>query len=228
MKKIILTLFVCVLTLLSIQAQEVVMEERVSETYPKSIFGQNRTHFVHSYFSLGFILGDTEQSFSNTKFGSGSLGFGIRYKLRLNNTFSTGLETEYRANKIAYSPRSFYDKEKVFLQDWRNAWYVRINLGQRGNHMGKGIDLGVWGALKVFSRFYQKWEVSGEDYKDIEVYQNHLKYMKPFRYGFFGRIFWGHFSLYVSYRYSDALKSRFFYQYYNVPAFNVGLEIGIY
>ncbi len=209
-------------------SQIVLVDKTVEEHYPQKKFGLNRTHFAHAYFKLGFISGDTQQQGVNTKFFSTLLALGVRYKLRINNTFSTGLETEYRISEVYYSVKKPMVKQRYDLQDWKIAWYLRLNFGHRGNHIGKGIDLGVWSALKVYSAFVEKVKATNPDYKYLEVHKKNLSYIEPFYYGFFGRIFYGNLALFVEYRYSDILKNQFFNQYNNIPPLTFGFEVGLH
>ena len=73
--------FILLLLLLPflIQAQTVLLHEKVDTTYRKTNYGVNSKHFLHSYFAFGFLF-DSPQQRDVTKFGAtNNFSIGLRY-----------------------------------------------------------------------------------------------------------------------------------------------------
>jgi hypothetical protein len=208
-------------------AQNVLLSEEVDSTYKVSKVGPNRQHFVHGFFSLGFLLGENEE-LENIKFGSNTFSVGLRYKLRLTNHIATGVDLEYRLSNVFYPTKKPILKEKYAFVDLKYDWYLRLNFGKRGDIIGKYLDLGVWASYMLMTSQYTKSEFKNLDYKYIEQTQKSLKYFNGFNYGLFARFGVNQFALFVEYRYSDIIKSDFKTIYNNIPPWTVGIQIGFH
>jgi hypothetical protein len=209
-------------------SQDVLLSETVDSTYKSSSFGPNSRHFIHVYCNFGFVFGETGQKAVVTKFGSNNIGLGLRYKLKIMNSIATGVDLELNAQNIFYPDHDPVLKEKYNILDIKYAWYARINFGKRGDIMGKFLDFGVWGASTCQSSKFLKTKVENKDYQYLESYQKELKYINTFNYGFLARLGYEQFVIYVQYRYSDFLKQNFHDTYQNIPAWTVGLQIGLH
>ena len=226
MKKNLLILMV--LSSFLIQAQTVLLHENVDTTYQKNIFGVNSKHFIHFYYSFGFIFDPIEES-DVTKFGgSCSSVFGLRYKLRITNHMATGVEVEYQYLTISYPTHKTILKDKYHFKNIKYAWYYRQNLGMRGDIMGKFIDVGIWGASCYYSDTYTKEKGPFENSKNKAYYEEDLNYIEPFNYGFLFRLGINQFVLFSEYTYSDLIRKNNQNQFKTVPRWIVGLQIGFH
>ena len=206
-------------------AQTVLMEEKVDSVYQKTSFGVNGKHFVHMYWSFGFVFGPEQV----TKFGNTNLfGMGVRYKYRLTNHLATGLELETRFLNINYPTHGNIKKDKYVIGDFKYAWYFRTNLGMRGNVMGKFIDVGLYGSNNFFTSTYIKVEEDFDDHEVAVYSKEKLKYLESFNYGLLVRVGWGQFVLFSEYRLSDIFKPNVADLYRDIPRWTVGLQIGLH
>ena len=225
MKKYILIAFVF-LSILA-QAQTVLMEEQVDSIYVKSVFGVNSQHFLHSYFSFGFMFDGYESDV--TKFGgTNNLSIGLRYKYRISNHIATGVEGEYRYSIISFPSHDDVIKDKYHFHEFKYAWYLRFNVGMRGDIMGKFIDLGIYGASLFSSNQYIKTDGNFKNFQQLMYYQKDLNYIESFNYGFLLRVGINQFVIFSEYRYSNMLKEDYTDIFRTVPRWTVGLQIGFH
>ncbi len=208
-------------------AQDVLLSEKVDTSYQVPKFGLNRLHYAHLYFKFGFIAGQNQQ-LEDAKFGSNDFGFGLRYKLKMSNYFATGVDLEYTLTNVFYPTQKPILKEKYIFVNLKYDWYLRLNIGKRGDIIGKYMDFGVWASHIFLTNYYTKVEFKNQDYKHLEQTQSSLKYFDKFNYGFFARLGINQWALFVEYRYSDIIKSGFQTKYNNIPPWTIGFQIGLH
>jgi len=226
MKKILLYIFV--ISSFLAQSQTVLMQEKVDSVYHKRKFGVNSTHFVHPFFTFGFLF-DVSNKRDVTDFGStNSFSFGIRYKLRLTNHFATGVEIEDRMSIIAFPTHKPILKDKYLFFDIKYAWYFRTNLGMRGDIMGKFLDVGIYGSSVFFPSHYTKIEVDNPNYKSLSQYEEDLNYFKSFNYGLILRFGINQFVIFAEYRLNNIIKKKYSEEFRSIPQVTVGLQIGLH
>ena len=96
MKQILLILLITFFSVLSINAQEVVMDIDVEEQY-SSTHGPNMRHYGHIYMGFGLILDfDEEHGAAINPWRSSNFTFGYRYKLKLLSFYAIGLDLNFR------------------------------------------------------------------------------------------------------------------------------------
>jgi len=209
------------------QTQTVLMEEHVDSVYSKTKFGVNSKHFLHSYFSFGFMFDGKESDV--TKFGgTNNLSLGLRYKYRISNSIATGVEAEYKYSTISFPTHAKIQKDKYHFHEFKYAWYLRLNWGMRGDIMGKFIDLGIYGASLFASNQYIKTEGDFKNFQQLTYYQEGLNYIESFNYGFMFRVGINQFVFFSEYRYSDMLNPDYIDIFRTVPRWTVGLQIGFH
>ncbi len=226
LKKLILILFLLIIG--HLEAQTVLMEESVDSVYQKSKFGVNSTHFLHPYFTFGFLF-DSSDDRDVSNFGSSnSFSFGLRYKLRLTNHLATGLELEDRFSTVAFPTHKPILKDKYQFFDIKYAWYFRINVGMRGDVMGKFMDLGIYGSSLFFPQHYIKKEVDNSNYKSLRYYEEDLDYFNDFDYGLLLRFGINQFVIFSEYRLNNIIKETDTKDFRTVPQITVGLQVGLH
>ena len=225
-KKILFVLFL--ITIGSLQAQTVLMQESVDSVYQKNKFGVNSTHFVHTYFTFGFLF-DSSNNKDVTNFGSSnSFSFGLRYKLRLTNHLATGIELEDKFSIVAFPTHQPILKDKYLFFDIKYAWYFRVNIGMRGDVMGKFIDMGIYGSSLFIPQHYIKKEVDNPDYKLLSYYEEDLDYFNHFSYGVLLRIGINQFIIFSEYRLNNIIKEKDSENFRSVPQVTVGLQVSLH
>ena len=219
-------LFFALLILVSIytEAQDVKLEKDVEEQY-KGTKGPNMRHHKHMYFGIGGISGfDEEIGTAINPWKSGQIVIGYRYKLKLLSFYAIGLDMNFKMNQY------YFDDDDVNPLDIDNPlanitgeekhsltnnglgleFYQRINIGKRGNALGKYLDTGFRG----------QWNMTNvEDYVLITdndpfvgktmVVNRRLNYIEAFSYGLSARIGINKFVIYSYYRLSDYFKPEF-------------------
>ncbi|MBN2667654.1 MAG: hypothetical protein JXR60_00365 [Bacteroidales bacterium] len=210
-------------------SQIVLMQEHVDSTYEKHQFGVNQRHYLHLFIGLGFSFGDSHGQGLVTKFGGTSTyDLALRYKLKLNNYFATGIDAGLNGQYVSYPVKDPIEKDKMNITSLKYAWFFRINFGHRGDIMGKFIDLGIWGTNVLDSYLIIEQEVENQDYRIEETYYRHLKIFNPFNYGLVFRMGWNQFAIFAEYRYSEIIKNQYLNQKRLVPEWTVGLQIGLH
>ena len=212
------------------QAQTVLLHQEVDSVYKKTSFGVNSKHYVHTYLSFAFLFDAYGSGESDiTKFGgSHSFALGLRYKFRLNNYLATGLELEDRFTTVSYPTSEPVLKEKYYFGDFKYAWYFRFNLGMRGDIMGKFIDMGIWGSSNLYSKHNLTLENNSPYFKILNYTEENLSYIEAFNYGLLLRAGINQFVIFTEYRLSNVLKKDYQDRFKNVPAWTVGLQIGLH
>jgi hypothetical protein len=139
-------------------SQRVVMDETVNDQIFSRKFGPNGTHYFWIFGRWAFPVSLRNEQSVKAIFSSDII-YGIHYKYRLNNFLSTGgdfaLSTSWSrmqdVNRLnPYSLLSEWDKERIKSNSIMVAWYVRINAGRRGNHLGRYLDAGIYGGYNYF------------------------------------------------------------------------------
>lgn len=228
------TLFIsCILfPMLTAQGQEVLLHRNVSNDMATPKRGPNRTHFNHLYMNFGFITGAPENSNASIVNGSSNaFQLGYRYKLKLNNYFSTGCELSYSATSYRIAQKEgklvpdaiLHKKESLNLQSFVLGIYQRTNFGRRGDHMGNYLDLGAFGGWNVGLKHQYKDEIDGVR---INTEKRGMKYWEPFSYGVMARVGFTRWSVTGSYRLSNMFKSQSGIP--ELPRVQVGLELGLF
>jgi len=221
------------LPLFSAQAQEVLLHRNVSNDMATSKRGPNRTHFNHLYTNLGFITGAPENSTAAIIHGkSTAFHVGYRYKLKLNNYFSTGYELAYSTASFRITQKEgklvpdaiLHKKEALSFQSFTLGVYQRINVGRRGNHIGNYLDLGAFGGWNVGL----KHEYNDETPEGIRIktQKRGMKYWEPFSYGVMARVGFNRFAVTGSYRLSNVFKEKS--NIPELPRVQVGFELGLF
>lgn len=230
MKKLILFLLVGFLAAGS-NAQTVLLE---TDTLPESTssFGPNRKHFVHFFLGYGLLFGQNNAGAKIRVPASDDFTFGLRYKLKLSETVALGLETNYNMNTFSfrqeagkqYADTVLNDKEELELFYLEPALFVRFNFGERGNVVGRFIDIGAGLPIKVGSAHYTSNELPTGEIREITT--SKLQYIEPFAYHAFGRIGFNNLVFYYRYRFSDVFKANAGFP--ALPAMSFGLQLGLH
>jgi len=207
-------------------------------------FGANKTHFVHSYLSLGFMTPPAEGEGADILYGkSHSITYGVRYKFKLADFFALGAGINYTYNvwhldqndtKTIPTPIT-YDKEKILSNNLGGDAFLRFNIGKRNNTVGNYIDLGGYGEWafgtrsKVTTNFDDPNVVNSAEYATATLIN--LNYTEKINYGLSARIGYGKFVLFGKYRMSDVFTENFkasIDSETELPRLIIGLEIGFH
>ncbi|MGL4595921.1 MAG: hypothetical protein ACRCYO_00240 [Bacteroidia bacterium] len=223
-------------------AQKELLNIQVDTTTKIPNWGPNRRHYFQQYIGLGIMPGPMEKG-AKTNWWSTSLLYGYRYKLKLWSWNALVVEGAYRHDRYSINQKQTkllpvdplrHQRERISLHNITGAFYDRINLGKRGNVLGRWIDLGVYAdyAFRVSHVYLDQYYDSnsfqgGQVRRKTRVtrlpFANKLNYGASVRYGSYFYAIW------VNYRMTDIIKyPEGATATPDLPKIVVGMEFSIY
>ncbi|MCF8294451.1 MAG: outer membrane beta-barrel protein [Bacteroidales bacterium] len=227
---------------MSLNAQDVVLEESVPDSLVEPKFGPNYRHFIHTFYNFGVMVTESAEATAVKAYKSGyQLPIGIRYKYKLNNHVALGTDIYYKWSWIYFdterSSSSVYTQEMYNIGSWGLSPYLRINVGKRGNTLGKFIDLFAYGDINSMRHYFYEQETNSLDpmllgnyAEKVEVNYKKLSFMNTYNYGAGVRIGWKSYSFFAQYRLNELLLENEVPANLNageVPMLLVGFELGL-
>lgn len=231
MKKYIYLIAFTVITI-NTYSQNVLFEQNVLADTVKSKAGPNLKNYVHFYFGYGIMVGPSDGDGAEISTGASSnFELGVRYKYKISNLYSFGLNLSYNFYSYRIKQESdkifpdtiIHDKEKFMLSSLSLGVYNRFNFGRRGNVIGRYLDLGAYGDWNLIKKHYVKDKIDGQVYK-LSV--TRLKYVENFGYGVFANLGFNRLVLTFKYRLSDLFKES--YNYPELTPYTVGVQVNLY
>lgn len=227
-------------------AQEVILKQNVElDTVPKKI-GQNLKKYSHFYIGMGAVVGSNEGEGGDLNYGR-SLDFtaGFRYKYKINNVYAIGMDAKYnwtsfnlKQNDDKILPNNLQHKREVInFNNFGFIAYNRFNFDKnRGNHIGKFLDIGAYAdwTFMVRHKYTTEFDVAGNANQSVsEVTNSGLLYVERLNYGLTARLGFGKFVFYGSYRLSDQFKKKLNDQfdssnYPELARFIAGIQISLH
>lgn len=217
---------------LGVYGQRVVISEDLRSRDEIPELGMNRKHYRHFYTGFQFAAGKPEDPGAQILYGrSLAFDYGMRYKRRFNNTFSAGYDLALKrsaffirqqGDKLVPDP-AIHDKEKLVFLTGEFGLYKRINYGRRGDHIGRFIDFGAYGAWHFNVRHVSFDEFDNER---IRVRRSGMDYPEPLGYGLVLRLGFNNAVVKGTYRMSDLFRPEAGLP--ELPRFTVGLELGLH
>lgn len=225
-------LFVLLFCTVTLRAQTVVLEIDEQADSVVNNFGPNRTHFVHTFFSLGFPVGNQLDGANIELVNSTNFKFGLRYKLKISEFLSAGLDLAYVSldyrlkqehGKIV-PDTTMHDKENLLISSLEGSFFLRMNLGQRGDFMGRFIGIGAAYGYKIGSNHVTRDKLpTGEIQK---IYLSKLKYLNAAQTYVFIRLGLNRLIFNFEYRLTDLFKAA--NSYPEFPPYTIGIQFGLH
>lgn len=223
-------LLLLILLPISLFSQEILIDEMVEDTILDNQ-GPNRQNFSHNYLSFSFPITNTENNLMKiVPIASYQFEFGMKYKRKLNSYLAFGGDFFYNRTRYKIEQDSSkvfpdtlqFDKQKLALNNLGADVFLRLNLGKRGNIVGKYLDLGFYGEWiykgKFLSKNKQDKLINTEEYINPS-YLNRLNYGAKIEIGF------NQFAFVGKYRMSDLFTQT---NQPLMPKFMLGLQIGVF
>jgi hypothetical protein len=223
------------------QAQEVIMDEDVEDTYESSK-GPNMRHYGHIFVGFGMVpdFGEVQGAATDIS-GSRDFLFGYRYKLKILSFYALGFEAYVKPTRFALSddganppiasnPLTLAENEKRHMLKNNAAGagvYQRINVGRRGNSLGNYLDIGVhgnWNYLVKEVVVFKGNSIYPAAQDSRNVYRK-LDYYNPFNYGLSARLGIGQYSIYADYRISDYFNTNYLIP--ELPRVTIGFQYAV-
>ena len=224
-------------------SQTVLLHENVSNLdFQMPSSGPNYKHFHQLYLNYRFLIPMNEDLEIKTITGkSGVFTVGWRYKRKISEWFAFGTGFYYENMQFAlkqFDDKQFpdtrkHDKEKMIYNTLNLELYIRFNFGQRGNIIGKFIDLGAYGgyAVGVKHNFTDNSDKNILPYSGkIKVNEKDLDYVNRLNYGVQVRMGINRWVITASYRLNDLIADNYKATYDDnfLPKLAVGVEIGLH
>lgn len=217
----------------AVSAQSVIIAEDVRGMDEEKQYGMNRRHFSHSWIGIGFAAGPPGDPGADIHYWrSRSLEYGYRYKRQYSNVFSNGAELIIRRSAYHLRQRdeksvpgpTIHEWEKLVFFQTGIGLYQRINVDQRGDYIGRFIDLGG----------YAKWNfhvrhVTLDEYDDgerVRVRRTGMNYPETFDYGVLVRLGLNSIVFKGTYRISGMFRDSA--NLPDLPKLTFGVEIGLH
>lgn len=188
--------------------------------------GPNTKFYQHGFLSYGQGIPMEEADSLQTEFGSAFFEYGTRMKWKVNKWFAVGSELSYQflsynikqdSLKNLLGMGQVNDSQRLKRHLLNGGAYIRFNFGQRGNHLGKYIDLGGFGSWAIGSRLTVKRtdDPATQNFssKDQTYTFRKLRFTSPFeygvnvRFGFNKVIFWGRYRMSDLFRANDDINN---------------------
>jgi len=234
--KIIYILFL--LPAFQISGQTVLLEENVKEFFEyKSQSGPNLKNYAHWYLEIGWFVDKVSGDSVEVNYGkTHTFTAGYRYKRKLTNWYAIGGDIQYgrlsysiKQNEVkAFPTTDIHKRENFIVNNIGAELYQRINIGKRGNAIGKYIDMAAYGNWGFNIRhFYEdKLDVANLYHaKQVKVRNKNLNYAIPYNYGVRIRIGIERYAFSVTYRLSELLDDTYDFEF---PRISLGIQIGLF
>jgi len=228
----------CLLGAPAAQAQEVLLRANVAADTLRSDTGPNRAFFSHFYLGYAPVVGEFDGPGAELRYGrSGEMFVGMRQKYRLSQTAAAGLDLRYArlVYHLAQNDRKTlptpdqHQKEYIALPQVQAEVYGRLNMGQRGNVVGRYLDLTGWGSWIISSAHHYTDKPGSNGAGRVEVTERQLSYINRWAYGVGARLGSGRYALVARYRLADSFKELTDApRYPEFPRLVVGLELGLF
>lgn len=218
-------------------AQRVLLRGNVASDTLRSTTGPNRAFFQHLYLGYAAVVGESAGPGAKVRYGaSGETFVGVRQKYRLTQHAALGLDLRYarlvyqlaqNADKVLPTTEQ-HKRESLALPHLQLEVFGRLNLGQRGNVVGRYLDLTGWGGW-VMSTAHRYEDAPGPNGAGrVEVTERQLNYLRRWSYGVGARLGSGRYALVGRYRLADTFTNTAAARYPELPRWLVGLELGLF
>lgn len=220
------------------RAQGVLLRGNVATDTLRSNTGPNRTFFSHFYAGYAAVADGFKGPGAELHFGrSGELFVGMRQKYRLSQVAAVGFDLRYARlvyhlaqndQKILPAPDQHH-RESFALPQAQAEVYGRLNVGRRGNVVGRYLDLTGWGGWIISSAHHYVDKPGPSGAERVEVTERGLNYLKRWSYGVGARLGSGRYALVARYRLADSFKDLpATADYPEFPRLVIGLELGLF
>lgn len=184
-------------------------------------FGPNTPYYQHGFLSLGMVIPTDESDSLGSKFGGLFFEYGSRGKVKLTNTFALGWEASYQYHMSSLVQDSLknllslgqeFEEQQLKKHLINLGVHLRLNVGRRGNNLGKYLDLGGFSSYVFSSRMVVKTEEDRNSgnfgSSEQRVVFKRLNFTNPIEYGLNARLGLNGFILWGRYRLSDSFRKK--------------------
>lgn len=222
-KMIWITLFMLILltNMMHVQAQEVLLENETEDLYDVPKTGKNRQKYSHFYGSYGaHVQIEPTEGLKTNPLLSYQFQLGFRQKFKISGFYAMGFDyaitwDRYRIvqDDANIFPDNVTHKKEMFGQNaLKLGYYNRFNFDfKRGDHIGKYLDLGIWGNWVFVSKYVQwdEYENAVNGATRSKTTFRGINFDEPFQWGVQARLGFNRYVLFGSYRMSETFKEAY-------------------
>lgn len=195
-------------------------------------FGPNRTHFLHLFVGYGLNIGSEDAGARVKLANSNNVSIGLRYKIKLSNTFSFTADLGYQTlqydllqEKGKVVPDTIlHDRERFVAHNLAVAGFLRVNFGERGDNIGRFVSAGGGLLARLRRQYETRDELPNGEIQEYRLYR--LKSITPVQYFTEIRLGLNRWVFFVSRR-----MTPFFGEvtdYPAMPAYTLGIQFGLH
>lgn len=218
-----------------VRAQQVLVQANVANDTVKTQFGPNRSYFGHLYLGYGVVAGPAMAG-APVHYGlrSSELRGGGRLKFRLSQTFAVNFDLGYaylrydlaqQAGKLLPTP-ALHRAETLGLHQLYSEGSLRLNVGRRGNAVGRYLDLLANGGYVVASSHSTEDE-PGPGISSVETTEHGLPYVRRWTAGVGARFGIDRYALVGRYRLTPTFGTAYT-GWPELPRWLAGIEVGLF
>ncbi|UYZ64237.1 hypothetical protein [Hymenobacter weizhouensis] len=197
--------------------------------------GPNRAVFRHFYLGYAPVAGAASGPGADLRYGvSADFFVGLRHKFRLSPALAVGVDARYawltyrlrqNGRKVLPTPARHHT-ESLTLPQVQLEPYVRLNVGRRGNVVGRYLDLAGWAGWVTGTAHRYEDRPGPAGAARTQVVNRGLPYLNRWPYGVGTRLGSGRYAAVARYRLSPAFSAEARSRYPELPRWTVGLELG--
>lgn len=229
----ILIISLCFFAGLPVKAQEFHIERNPVEIVKHTHWGPNRAHFGHFFMGIGVstpLDQGMEKDISIPL--SENYRFGYRYRIKIINGLLVGAEanvnsTTYqfkRGEGIPPFGPELLARERATLGNGEGGLFLRLRFGQRGDYIGRYIDLGIGTQLNISSRYLvKKRDLLSSTAREAKIIYSDLELFSPWVHQMTMRIGMDRLSVFGKYRWTRLLRPVV--AGVDLPRLIIGMEI---
>lgn len=217
------------------RGQQVLVQANVADDTVKTTFGPNRRYFGHVYLGYGLVAGRAGTG-AAVRYGGASaeLRGGGRFKTRFSQAVAVNLdlgyaylryELEQNGQKLVPSP-ALHRREGLGLHQIYSEISLRLNVGRRGNAVGRYVDLLAGGSWVAGTR-HNTEDAPAPGIGRVETTEYGLPYLRRWSGNVGTRLGIDRYALVARHRLSPAFGPAYA-AWPELPRWVVGLEIGLF
>lgn len=217
------------------RAQQVLVQANVADDTVKNVFGPNRRYFGHLYLGYALVAGPAGSG-AAVRYGpaSAELRLGGRLKRRLSQTLALNLDLAYayqayglvqNAQKTLPTP-ALHRRESLSGHWLASELSLRLNVGRRGNYVGRYLDLLAGGGWSV-GTFHVTQDDPGPGIGSVETTERGLPYLRRWTGSVGARLGADRYAL-VGRRHLTSVFGSKYADWPELPRWMLGFEIGLF
>lgn len=217
-------------------AQQVLLRADVADDTLTNLTGPNRRYFGHLYAGAGLVAGASAPGAPlRYGFSSAEIQLGGRLKRRFTQTVALVADARYaylhygfdQTTAKAFPSGGPHQAERLGLHQLQAEAGLRLNAGRRGNTVGSYLDLLAWGGW-VAASAHTAADGPAPGGAATSTTETGLPYLRRWAGGVGARLGFDRYALVARHRLTEALRPDAAPAGAGLPAWVLGVEIGLF